>query len=99
MKIDFDQKFINVGENSPTLGFVSVHSLNSLHPDQQGRLPLEDHVRRGNLALTISNGGKIDMSVDDLALIRQQLPLSGFTPIVVAQAAKMLEGAGDDKHT
>lgn len=93
MNIDFDQKFSNIGDAPLTLGTVSVQALNSLHPDQQGRLALEDHVRRGNLALLLAAGGKHDVSVDDLSLIRQQLPISGFTPIVVAQAARMLEGA------
>lgn len=93
MKINFDQTFKGVagpGAENLNLASVSFQALNATPPDARASLSLDEAWKRGKLAMKIMDGGEHDLSVDDLALIRRQLPLV-WTPIIVAQAADMLD--------
>lgn len=94
MKINLDQTFKHVPEaDKLTLGLVAFQALNAQLPNQREPLPLDESMKRGGLALKVIDGGEVDMSVDDLAMIRRQLPLA-WAPIIVAQAAEMLDPKG-----
>jgi len=90
MKIDFSQKIMGPDGNDAGihLGQVAVNALNAPGTDP---LPLDQSLRRGTLALKVAKGGEHDVLPEDAGLIRELLP-KAWAPIVVAQAAKMLEG-------
>ena len=92
MKIDFSQSII--GPDGEDLGFhlgkVALSALNA-PPAKDVVLALDMATRRGNLALLVAGGGEHDISPEDSALIRSLLP-NAWSPVVVARAAKLLEG-------
>lgn len=90
MKVDFSQKIMGPDGNDAGihLGQVAVNALNA--PEKEP-LPFDQSVRRGNLALKVAKGGEHDILPEDAGMIRDLLPRA-WAPIVVAQAAKMLEG-------
>lgn len=91
MKVDFSQQIVCPGIKTPdlTLGQVALQALNSVDP--QAPLQLSEAMLRGALAIKVAEGGEHDLSVEDAAKIRSLLPRV-WTPIVVAVAAKMLDG-------
>ena len=93
MKIDFSQKFTIPGgkELDLHLGQITLQALNSLPQQQAGPLPLNEAVKRGNLAIQVAEGGEHDITPEDAAMIRKNLP-NVRSPVVVALAAKALEG-------
>lgn len=90
MKIDFSQKILGpTGEDlNLTLGEVALKSLNST--PKNGSLSLSDALKRGNLALSVCNGGEHELDVEDVSLIRSLL-VEVYTPIIVSRAAQMLD--------
>lgn len=90
MKIDFSQKI--AGPDGKKLDFhlgqVALAALNSPEKDPLG---LDVAVKRGNLAIMVADGGEHEITPEDAALIRQLLP-KVWSPVVVARAAKILEG-------
>lgn len=93
MKIDLNQTFKHVDDaDKLTLGLVSFQALNAQSPNQREPLDLDTSMKRGALAIKVVAGGTMELSVDELFMIRHQLPLA-WSPIIVAQAAAMLEGS------
>lgn len=90
MKIDFSQKIVGPDnkELDMTLGQCALAALNSTGDEP---LTYDQAVKRGNLALLVAEGGEHEIPPEDASLIRSLLP-SAWTPIVVARAARMLEG-------
>lgn len=90
MKIDFSQKIKGPDGNDAGihLGQVAVNALNT---SEKEPLSLDQSMRRGTLALLVAKGGEHEVLPEDVGMIRTLLPLV-WSPIVVAQAAKMLEG-------
>lgn len=100
MKIDFDVKFktfdgqdIAMRDKPATLKDISVESLMGLLEEEKN-LSGEEKLKRYELALKIKDGGIIDISVEDIALIKK---LTGkmFAPLIVGQAWKNLEGGSN----
>lgn len=90
MKIDFSQKITGPDGKDTGIHLGQV-ALNALNAPGERPLTLDQSLRRGNLALLVMKGGECDIVPEDAGLIRELLP-AAWTPIVVAQAAKMLEG-------
>ena len=90
MKIDFSQKIVGPDgkELDMHLGQVALAALNA--PEKEP-MSLDAAIRRGNLALKVAEGGAHEISPEDATLIRSLLP-KVWAPVVVARAAKMLEG-------
>jgi len=90
MKIDFSQKI--TGPDGKELEFhLGAVALNALNAPGKEPLSLDQAMKRGNLALTVADGGEHEITPEDAALIRSLLP-TVWAPVVVARAAKMLEG-------
>ncbi|MCV0395482.1 MAG: hypothetical protein K5872_22300 [Rhizobiaceae bacterium] len=90
MKIDFSQPIVlPLGEESGlTLGKVALAALNA--PSREP-LSIVEAMKRGNLAIRVAEGGDHEITPEEATLIRGQLP-HAWAPVVVAIAAKMLEG-------
>jgi len=108
VKIDFSQELKTIegstltrsrvigGEqiNEPcTLRWACVEALLAVQADE--KLSGEEKVRRYDLALLIQEAkAPLDLSVDDLSFIKK-LCDQGFTPLVVGQTRRLLEGPSD----
>ena len=100
MKIDFNVKFktfdgqdIIMRDKPATLKDISVESLMSLLEEEKN-LSGEEKLKRYELALKIKDGGIIDISVEDIALVKKLIGKM-FTPLIVGQAWKNLEGGNN----
>lgn len=94
MKIDFGQKFDGLdGDEAEkiTLASVVYSCLNFVNPNTRESLPLDEAVRRGNLALRLKKGGAQEVDVDEISLIRSTLSTMLFKPFIIAQAAAMVD--------
>lgn len=90
MKIDFSQKI--TGPDGMELDFhLGQVALNALNAPEKEPLSLDQAIRRGNLAIAVSDGGEHEVTPEDASLIRSLLP-KVWAPVVVARAAKMLDG-------
>lgn len=96
MKIDFDVKFqtldgkaITMNEKEATLKDVTIEALMGLLEEEKG-ISGEEKFKRYELAMKIKGGGIVDISVDDVSLIKRLIGKM-FTPLVVGQAWEMLE--------
>jgi hypothetical protein len=65
--------------------------LSALNAPQKEPLSLGQAIKRGNLVLAVADGGEHEITPEDTSLIRSLLPKT-WAPVVVARAAKMLEG-------
>lgn len=106
MKIDFDIKLVNFKNEvirekvkdkdedeketfeDLTLGKVCVGALMSFNPES--RISGEEKVKRYDLALRIYKGGIIDVTSEEIVLMKKRVG-EGFAVIVVGQVLKMLE--------
>ena len=105
MKIDFNQELKTIEgdtlmrqkreagavvEIPATLKWAAVEALLTTGPKDQA--PGEEKARRYDLALSIQESeGPIDLGVDDLSFIKK-LCDNHFTPLIVGQTRKALEG-------
>jgi hypothetical protein len=90
MKIDFSQKITGPDGNELDFHLGQV-ALNALNAPGKEPLPFDQAILRGNLALKVADGGEHETTPEEAALIRSLLP-NVWAPVVVARAAKMLEG-------
>lgn len=90
MKIDFSQKI--TGPDGKELDFhLGQVALNALNAPDKEPLSLDQAVKRGNLAIMVSDGGEHEVTPEEASLIRSLLPRV-WAPVIVARAAKMLDG-------
>jgi len=96
MKINFMQTLkelsgapICVGEKNLTLKDAACNVLSAAFSDEQ--ISGEEKAKRGLLAFRIYVNQEIDLTVEELGLIKKLIG-KGYGPIVVAQAWDMLEG-------
>ncbi|MFA5406994.1 MAG: hypothetical protein WC307_06580 [Candidatus Nanoarchaeia archaeon] len=96
MEIDFNQT-INDLDGKPipnelheavTLKSISRTALLNMAPDE--KLKPEDKVKRYDLAMKIYLGTKVDLTIEEIAMLK---PIIGnsFGPLVVGRAYSMLE--------
>lgn len=71
-----------------TLGMVSVTALLSDYPDE--RIDVNEKLRRFKLALKLSDGGGVDVGVEDVALLKT-LIAKMFSPLAVGRACEILD--------
>jgi hypothetical protein len=90
MKIDFSQKIAGPDGKELDIHLGQV-ALNALNAPEREPLSLDQAIKRGSLALTVADGGEHEITPEDASLIRSLLPKT-WAPVVVARAAKMLEG-------
>lgn len=99
MKIDFNQELKALdgtalpgpeGKNKTTLKDISCHGLLAAFDDERN-LSGEEKCKRYVLATWIYANDDLDLTVEDIALIKKLIG-KGFTAIVVGQAFEMLEG-------
>jgi len=90
MKINFSQKIIGPDGKELDLHLGQV-ALNALNAPEKEPLSLDAAIKRGNLGLMVADGGEHDVTPEEASLIRSLLPKI-WSPVVVARAAKMLEG-------
>lgn len=77
--------------NVATLRWICCEALLSPHPKEQDLDQLEK-VKRFQLAKRISKDDKVELSVDELALLKR-LVGQGFPPLVVGLVCEMVEKA------
>ena len=99
MKTDFTQALkeldgtsIRVGEKDLTLKDVSCTSLSLPFADEQ--ISGEEKAKRGLLAFRLYVNPDIDLTLEELGLIKK-LVGKGYGSIIVAQAWEMLEGKNE----
>lgn len=103
MKINFEKVFktfdgqpIMKGADSKepiTLKWVSIESLIGIYQDEK-ELQGEEKLKRYKLAMKISNGNIIEISVEEIALIKNLIG-KAFGTLIVGQAWEYLEGKDD----
>ena len=107
MKINMKQVFCNLysepmfeqinGEQKEiTLGMVSCSALLNVYPDEPNVSGVEKS-KRYKLAMAIVDQDEVDLSIDDVALLKK-LTSKNPSPLIVGQSVDMLEGinyAGD----
>jgi hypothetical protein len=96
MKINFTAELKTLGgeplQPPTTLKEVAVNILLTLLDDERN-LPGEEKAKRSLLATRIyANPENIDLTVEELALIKKLIG-KAYTPLIVGQAWQMLEGA------
>lgn len=69
-----------------TLGIVAARAL--LMPEQN--IKSEDSLKRGQLALNIYKASKLELTAEEIALIKQQIA-KNFGPLVTARTFPMLD--------
>lgn len=77
-----------VDEKELTLGWVAMQSLNVI---EQG-INYSDSNKRGTLALKVYKSAGMELSEDEITLIKNQMP-KRYSPVVVAKAATILNSA------
>jgi len=102
MKINLNQAFKNLdgttvkqGDDEITLCVVACNSLLSDLPDE--KLTGDKKAHRGKLAMTIHGEDCIDISIEDVALIKELIGKM-YGPLIVAQANYFLESSGTMKE-
>lgn len=98
MKIDFNIELKNMdgevlrdGDKVLTLGAASINALMSTYPDEKN-VSGEDKLKRYDLSLRIKNSDiSSDYKSEEITLIKKLIG-KAFTPLVVGQAYKILEG-------
>jgi hypothetical protein len=74
----------------------AAYSALSLFPDRDATV--DERERRLKLAEKIAvMDGEIDLSIDELSLIKRPISFFYPAPIISSQAARMIEGAGKEK--
>ena len=103
MKIDFSAVIKNLegdavkdGEKDATLGRVACTALLASYADEQN-LPAEDKVKRFRLAEVAARGGKQEMKIDDVALVKTLIG-KAFAPLIVARAYDIIEPAAAERQ-
>lgn len=72
-----------------TLGRLAIAAI--AVPDKNATLI--DQVARGKLAYRISGAGTLDLTTDEIALIKARIGALGVSPLAVWQACKLLDPA------
>jgi len=106
MLVDFDQvvkdldgNFVSDGNNmgqSVPLTLARACS-NALVYAKGQKMSGSEYLKQFDLGLKIHKGGKIDVSENEIALLKQVIPQMYPVPLVVAQTYKMLESQTDGK--
>jgi hypothetical protein len=96
MRIDFDTIIrdlkgepIKDSAGDFTLSMASCSALLSPYPDEQDLDP-KDKVRRYKLATKITDGGEVDLSVEEIADLKKLIG-KAFPPLVVGRAYEILD--------
>ena len=98
MKIDFSQLILDLGGKAckgtdgkdSSLSSICVEALLLNFPGEEN-LPKVEKLKRGKLAEKVYSQAKIDITVEEAALL-QTLIAKGYGPLVVLRADAMLEG-------
>lgn len=94
MKINFNQPIKNIkGEDieNLTLKTISVEALLAAFDDERSSLTGEEKVKRYHLATQIHTNDEIDITVEDISLIKKLIG-KGYGALIVGQAWEVLEG-------
>lgn len=87
--IDQDDKPIMDGDKQLTLGRAAMVALMSPQPDEQ-TLPADEKLRKGKLALKVYANGVLDLSVEDIALVKKYIGKT-YGSLVVVRAFPLLD--------
>jgi hypothetical protein len=87
---DLDGVDLQNGESTVTLGTVAVQALLSPFPNEQD-ISGEEKMKRYELALRVRQTPEEDFPVDEIAKIKTLIGKI-YTPVVVGQAWKLLDG-------
>jgi len=80
-----------------TLGGVALRALTAQFEDERN-LSGEEKFARGELALRVHKGGRIDVSAEDIATIKK-LIAKGYGPLIVIRAWSMIDPSGQSPLT
>lgn len=81
-----------------TLGWLSRFALD-MPEDRGGTIPLSDIIKRGSLSEKIKANDKLDLSVDEAKLIKDQIIKLAYKTNIKYQAIKLIDpkGVADNK--
>lgn len=87
--LDQDDKPIMDGDKPLTLGRAAMVALMAPQPDEQ-TLPADEKLRKGKLALKVYANGVLDLSVEDIALVKKYIGKT-YGSLVVVRAFPLLD--------
>lgn len=97
MKINFKQKIKNFDDTDAvdesgkqvTLDVVCINALMSNNPEE--RVSGDEKLKRYDLALKIKNSNELNLSSEDITLLKKLIG-NVYSTLIVGQSYKMLEG-------
>lgn len=102
MKVNFDAKILDLknepvkdddGKTDATLGTVSAKVLLAVFPDE-AQTPAKEQMKlkvaRYELAKAVSKGGEQDVSVEDVAILKE-LMARAYGPLVVGRCYELID--------
>lgn len=97
MKINFDAALLDLkgeemkdGETAVTLKTVAVNALFAPFPDER-EIDGNEKAKRFNLGLRIDAGGEIEVSAEEISLVKKLIG-KAFPVLVVGRAYQLIEG-------
>lgn len=79
-------------EITVTLRWLSMIALDLTPPDE--KLIYSEIVKRGRLADKLSLSGKVDLSIDDAKLLKDQIAKVNYSTLIRFQAIKLIDPTG-----
>ena len=96
MQIDFDSEIRDLanaaiinGEKHLDLAAIATNALLTPQAAEQN-IPVEEKVKRFQLALRIANGGALDIALEDVVLLKNIIG-KAYPPLVVGRAFELLD--------
>lgn len=96
MKIDFDalmkdfqNKVISEGGKNTTLAAVACTALSAQFADE-ANLAADEKYRRYKLGCKLADGGAVDLSVDEIAMLKKLIGRA-FSPLIVGRSFDVLD--------
>ena len=97
MNINFDTEILDLanapiinGDKHLDLATIATNALLTPQAAADQNVPTEEKVRRFRLAQKVTNGGTLDMSLEDLVLLKEIIG-KAYPPLVVGRAFEILD--------
>jgi hypothetical protein len=87
--LGFDRKPLNESDRAMTLAIVACTALSAQFRDEDN-LAADIKYKRFKLGCKIANGGIVDLSVDEIATLKQLIGRA-FSPLIVGRSFDLLD--------
>lgn len=76
-----------------TLGRCAANALLAAMPDEQGKVPGADHLKRFVLAIKVRGAGSLDLSAEDTAFLKDRIAKAYGSSLLIGRAWTLLDPA------